>query len=261
MCAVMLIRNPSSLTGMKAEHESEEDMREELEALNQERGRANLPPRQANLDEESLEALGVDAPNGEMLIVAVCRALGDMVATGQMVEILSFGKFVARLFRPATPARLGDNSFVEAPYLGPVEFIASALLQRQVDSGQFDPSLVARCDALFAILREDPRMPRGKIPLLIKGTFRAMTFVLTLHNLVELPGFGFLVVRPRPNRLLIDAAAQQVRTLTGFKSILLRPCPELIARLPGLVVLREPPPRPPPLPLLVNVEPEEEPDE
>ncbi len=185
------------------------------------------------LDAETSRVLGVPVEESATLIEYVCERLAELIRKDLLVDVLGFGSFRVKLYRPIRPARMGDDSFVEAPYLGPVEFSPGALLLRQLRTQRLEPSVVPRCDALYSMLRKDNRIRRGRIPLLIKGTFKSFTAALIEENLVELPAIGCLVVRNRPPVVRYNLETRAVEVLPGDPALFLRLSSRFLAKIPA----------------------------
>lgn len=234
-----------------------DDPDELQEPFQRDRGSLSDTPRIAELDPESCDLLAIPLSASQFMVQRVCEGLTELLIQGRTVEVLAFGTFRVRPFRPLRPALLGDFSFVEAPYSGPVDFIPSALLIRQLESEQLDAAQVPRCDALYTTLRDDPELPKGKVPQLIKMVFRALADVLMAHNTVLMPSLGFLTLRPRPNELRVDVASGSLHVRSGLKTVQLHALPSMAERIPGLVLPRTvvaPPPEPasPNLPMMAD---------
>lgn len=193
------------------------------------------------MDDETREFLETFRKDSGQLTSYVSETLADLLCKSGWVEILGFGTFRVKLYRPFRPARLGDHSFVEAPYVGPVEFSPSALLLRQLHDGEVDASIVARCDELYTRLRDDEQVSRGKIPLVIKSVFHELTASLIERRMAELPSIGCLHVRRRPVSVAYDPASSSVKATNGRPTLILRLSKELIDRIPAYVIPVPPP--------------------
>ena len=213
---------------------SSDDLDVDLELFVRDRGSIDSTPRVAELDPESCDLLGVQLSENQALIAHVCDALASLLKQGHNVEVMSFGTFRLRTYRPLNPPLLGDYSFVEAPYGGPLEFIPSATLLRQLETEQLDASQAPRCDHLYSVLREDPRLPRSKVPLLIKLAFRGFLEVLLAHQSVRVPHIGHLVVQRRPNTFRLDVHTGEMMVRSGLKTVMLHPLASLAEKLPGM---------------------------
>lgn len=190
--------------------------------------------RAPTLDPESCDLLGVPLSRAQALIERVCQLTAELVLAGQTVEVLSFGIFRLRRFRPSSPPLLRDDGFVEAPYGGPIEFIPNPSLLRQLDADSLDSGQLARCELLFNGLRDDPNIPRGKAPQLIKLCFRVITEVLLEYHSAQLPGLGTLLKRRRPPELRLDARTGEMRVKAQLHYVFLYPSPTLLARIPAV---------------------------
>ncbi len=187
------------------------------------------------LDRELCRVFHVAPEESDRLVRYVCETLAGVICRHPVVDVLGFGSFKVKLYRPIRPARVGDDSFVEAPYLGPVEFAASALLVRQIRSRALERSVVPRCDLLYSAIRKDNWVQRGQIPVLIKGVFKALTAALITDNLVALPGIGCLVVRRRPPVVRYNAETEKVEVLPGDPTLFLRLASPFLVRIPARV--------------------------
>lgn len=211
-----------------------DDLDGDLELYVRDRGSIDSTPRIAELDPESCDLLGVPLTENRALITLVCDALASVLKQGHNVEVMAFGTFRLRTYRPLNPPLLGDYSFVEAPYGGPLEFIPSATLLRQLETEQLDSSQAPRCDQLYSMLRDDPRLPRAKVPLLIKLTFRGFLEVLLAHQSVLMPHIGQLVVQRRPNTFRLDVHSGEMMVRSGLKTVLMHPLASFAEKLPGM---------------------------
>ncbi len=174
------------------------------------------------LDRETCKAFRVTPEESEALVAYVCRILAGVLENQTSVDILGFGSFRVKAYRPIRPGPEARESVVEAPYLGPVEFSPSPLLIRQLRSGALERSLVPRSDLLYSALRKDNQVPRGQIPHLIKAVFRALTAALIQNALVSLPGIGCLVVRRRPPTVRYNVETETVEAVAGPPDLYLR---------------------------------------
>lgn len=196
-------------------------------------------PRVPELDPESCDLLGIGPHEATEPVLWVCEALACLLKQGQTIEITSFGIFKFRPWRPARPRQLGRQSPIETPYPGPVEFVPSATLLRQLEREMLDSSQMVRCDALFNQLRDDARLPKGKGPVVIRLVFRTLTEVLMEHAQAPLPGVGLLIQVRRPLELKVDVRAWEVRSKSPRPHVHFCPTPALLEGLPGLAHVRE----------------------
>lgn len=215
-----------------------DDLEVDLELLVRDRGSIDATPRVAELDPESCDLLGISQHDNRAMIALVCEALATLLVDGHHVDVVSFGTFKLRTYRPVAPPLLGDFSFVETPYSGPVEFVPAATLLRQIDSEQLDASQAPRCDQLYSVLRDDPRLPRAKVPQLIKLTFRVLLEVLLAHQSVLMPHIGHLTLQRRPNTFRLDTRSGELKVQSGHKTVILHPLINLAKRLPGVSRIR-----------------------
>ncbi len=183
------------------------------------------------LDRESCRAFRVTPEESEALVSYACGVLADVIASEESVTVNGFGSFKVRPYRLARPDREALDSSVEVPYLGPVDFSASALLIRQLRLGALERSVVPRSDALYSAIRKDNRVPRGQIPHLIKAVFRALTVSLIKDNLVSLPGIGCLVVRQRPPTVRYNVETEAIEVFPGDPALFLRSSSPFLMRV------------------------------
>lgn len=236
------VRRPAPLTQRPAVEDVEE-LDEPFPSLH---GDQSETPREPELDPESCDLLGIPSYQARDAVAWVCEALAGLLEQGQSVEISSFGLFRFRPWRPAHPRQLGKQTPIETPYPGPLEFVASPSLMRQLEREMLDSTQIVRCDALFNVLRDDSRLPKGKGPLVIRLVFRTLTEVLMEHRVVRLPEVGLLMQLRRPIELKVDVRAWEVRARPPRPVVFFHPVPRLLNALPGVVQLREEHIQPPP---------------
>ena len=210
------------------------------------RGEQSATSREPELDPESCDLLGIPSHQARDAVAWVCEALANLLQQGQSVEVSSFGMFRFRPWRHSHPRQLGRQTPIETPYPGPLEFVASPSLVRQLEREMLDSTQIVRCDALFNVLRDDSRLPKGKGPLVIRLVFRTLTEVLMEHWVVKLPTVGVLLRLRRPLELKVDVRAWEVRVRPPRPAVFFHPVPSLLDALPGLVQLRDESVQPPP---------------